>query len=78
MSRNTIKAAAAPAPLALAPALPVLQSDVRAQVFEPTTGTHVWNDNNNWGPGPPQPFPNASGATATLPKPGRQLEPSLS
>ncbi len=40
-----------------------------AQTFEPTSGTHAWNDDNNWGPGAPQPFPNASGAAAVLSEP---------
>ncbi|MBL9164337.1 MAG: autotransporter-associated beta strand repeat-containing protein [Planctomycetaceae bacterium] len=39
------------------------------QEFVPTSGTNFWNDNNNWGPAPPQPFPNGPGALATLPAP---------
>jgi autotransporter-associated beta strand protein len=47
------------------------------QEFVPTSGTHFWNDNNNWGPAPPQPFPNGSGALATLPVPTGALTVDL-
>jgi autotransporter-associated beta strand protein len=49
--------------------LTVFASLASSQTFEPTSGTHAWNDNNNWGPAPPQPFPNAVGAAAVLPSP---------
>jgi autotransporter-associated beta strand protein len=47
------------------------------QEFIPTSGTHFWNDNNNWGPAPPQPFPNGPGALATLPVPTGALTVDL-
>ena len=53
-------------------------SNVDAQsVFVPTTGTAAWNDDNNWGPAPPQPFPNATGAAAALPAPTGNLAVEL-
>ena len=46
---------------------------LQAATFVHTSGNHVWNDNNNWGPAPPQPFPNISGAVAILPSPTAAL-----
>lgn len=47
------------------------------QDFVPTSGTHAWNDANNWGPSPPQPFPNGPGAVAILPAPTGPLTLNL-
>lgn len=47
------------------------------QEFVPTSGTNFWNDNNNWGPSPPQPYPNGPGAFATLPVPTGALTVDL-
>jgi len=52
-------------------------SAARGQVFEPTSGSHAWNDNNNWGPAPPQPFPDGAGASVTLPAPTGALSIEL-
>jgi autotransporter-associated beta strand protein len=54
--------------LALASSAPLV-AESSAQTFEPNSGTHAWNDNINWGPSPPQPFPNSAGAAAVLPSP---------
>jgi autotransporter-associated beta strand protein len=74
MTLHRITAAALVAALGLA----TNQRQTIAQsVFVPTTGAQVWNDDNNWGPGPPQPFPNAIGAAATLPAPTGELTVEL-
>ncbi len=36
-------------------------------------GPHAWNDDNNWGPNPPQPFPNDPGDAAVLLSPAGNL-----
>lgn len=51
--------------------------DAWSQTFEPTGGSHVWNDDNNWGPIPPQPYPNSPGAAAVLPAPTAALSIEL-
>jgi fibronectin-binding autotransporter adhesin len=53
------------------------QRQAAGQDFVPTSGTHAWNDNNNWGPSPPQPFPNGPGAVAILPAPTGPLTLNL-
>ena len=61
--------------------MPFLRSScprrIQALDFIPTSGNQVWNDNNNWGPSPPQPFPNALGAAAVLPAPTADLSIDL-
>src|SRR3954464_14734316 len=54
-----------------------LPVDVRALDFIPTSGNQFWNDNNNWGPSPPQPFPNLVGAAAVLQAPAADLSIDL-
>jgi autotransporter-associated beta strand protein len=62
-----------PALLAGVTSLVTADRGAQAQVFEPTAGSHVWNNDNNWGPGPPQPYPNGVGATATISAPTDHL-----
>ncbi len=50
---------------------------VAQQVFEPTSGTHAWNNDANWGPAPPQPFPNGFGAAAEIQGPTGALTVQL-
>ena len=63
--------------LALVFAVLFIAIEAQAATFFPTSGNQVWNDNNNWGPSPPQPFPNAVGAVAVLSGPTADLSINL-
>jgi autotransporter-associated beta strand protein len=48
-----------------------------SQTFQPTSGTAAWNDDNNWGPVPPQPFPNSNTAAAAISPASDPLNPLI-
>lgn len=44
--------------MALAIVSSIAARDAFSQTFDKTSGDHFWNDDDNWGPTPPQSFPN--------------------